>query len=66
MLPQMSLSDICRSNTGVKLKASAEPPALTQELKGAKQESIVEMGSGSDLFDKMKNRFLSFKKHKYM
>ncbi|XWS54560.1 hypothetical protein CRYUN_Cryun10bG0099600 [Craigia yunnanensis] len=66
MLPQMSFSDICRSNTGVKLKASAEPPALTQELKGAKQESIVEMGSGCDLFDEMKNRFLSFKKHKYM
>ena len=50
----------------MKLKASTEPPALTQELKGAKQESIVEMGSGSVLFDEMKNRFLSFKKHKYM
>ena len=66
MLPQMSFSDICRSNTGVKLKASAEPPALTRELKGGKQESIVEMGSGCDLFEEMKNRFVSFKKQKYM
>ncbi|XP_022726302.1 beta carbonic anhydrase 5, chloroplastic-like isoform X2 [Durio zibethinus] len=62
----MSSSDICRSNTGVKLKASIEPPALTWELKGDKQESIVEMESGCDLFDEMKIRFLSFKKHKYM
>ncbi|KAK8562769.1 hypothetical protein V6N12_010839 [Hibiscus sabdariffa] len=53
----------CKSNTGVRLKASAEPPALTR---GDKQESIVEMESGRDLFNKMKNRFLSFKSHKYM
>ncbi|XP_022762401.1 beta carbonic anhydrase 5, chloroplastic-like isoform X2 [Durio zibethinus] len=65
-LREMSLSDICRSNTGVKLRASAEPSALTRELKGDKQESLVDMGSGCDLFDEMKNRFLSFKKHKYM
>ena len=50
----------------MKLKASAEPPALTRELKGGKQESIVEMGSGCDLFEEMKNRFVSFKKQKYM
>ncbi|XVE66601.1 hypothetical protein DITRI_Ditri08aG0091600 [Diplodiscus trichospermus] len=45
-----------RSNTGAKLKASAEPPALTQEIKGTKQESLLEMESGFDLFDEMKNR----------
>lgn len=50
----------------MKLKASAEPPALTRELKGDKQESIMETGSECDFFDEMKNRFLSFKKHKYM
>ena len=50
----------------MKLKASAEPQALTRELKGDKQASIEEMRSGCDLFDEMKNRFLSFKKHKYM
>ncbi|XVE49486.1 hypothetical protein DITRI_Ditri01bG0086100 [Diplodiscus trichospermus] len=63
---QLRLWTCFRSNTGVKLKASAEPPALTQEIKGDKLGSIVEMGSGCDLFDEMKNRFLSFKKHKYM
>ncbi|GMJ12901.1 A. THALIANA BETA CARBONIC ANHYDRASE 5, beta carbonic anhydrase 5 [Hibiscus trionum] len=52
-----------RSNTGVRLKASAEPPALTR---GDKQESIVEMESGCDFFDKMKHRFLRFKSHKYL
>ncbi|XVF01508.1 hypothetical protein REPUB_Repub04eG0094800 [Reevesia pubescens] len=63
---QLRLWTSFRINTGVKLKASAEPPALTRELKGQKQESVVEMESGCDLFDEMKNRFLSFKKHKYM
>ncbi|XP_017621542.1 beta carbonic anhydrase 5, chloroplastic isoform X4 [Gossypium arboreum] len=55
-----------RSNTGVKLKASAEPPALTRELKGDEQNGIMEMESGCDLFGKLKNGFLSFKSHKYM
>ncbi|TYI37446.1 hypothetical protein ES332_A03G212000v1 [Gossypium tomentosum] len=55
-----------RSNTGVKLKASAEPPALTWELKGDEQNGIMEMESGCDLFGKLKNGFLSFKSHKYM
>lgn len=50
----------------MKLMASAEPPALTRELKGDEQKSIMEMGSGCDLFDKLKNGFLSFKSHKYM
>ncbi|MBA0799078.1 hypothetical protein Gohar_009612 [Gossypium harknessii] len=40
-----------RSKTGVKLKASAEPPALTRELKGDEQKGIMEMESGCDLFD---------------
>ncbi|KAL4363883.1 hypothetical protein GQ457_04G003540 [Hibiscus cannabinus] len=48
-----------RSNTGVRLNASAEPPAVTRE-------SRVGMEGGCDLFDRMKNRFLSFKSHKYM
>ncbi|XP_039038005.1 beta carbonic anhydrase 5, chloroplastic-like isoform X2 [Hibiscus syriacus] len=52
-----------RSNTGVRLKASAEPPALTR---CDKPESLVEMESGCDLFDELKNRFLSFKSQKYM
>ncbi|XP_039068642.1 beta carbonic anhydrase 5, chloroplastic-like isoform X3 [Hibiscus syriacus] len=58
----MSFPDICRSNTGVRLKASAEPPALTRD----KPESLVEMESGCELFDKLKDGFLSFKRQKYM
>ena len=45
----------------MKLKASAEPPALTWELKGDEQNGIMEMESGCDLFGKLKNGFLSFK-----
>ncbi|OMO85238.1 Carbonic anhydrase [Corchorus capsularis] len=56
---QFRLCSSFRSNTGLKLKASAEPPALTQER-------MAETGTAPDLFDEMKNRFLSFKKHKYM
>ncbi|XP_021280158.1 beta carbonic anhydrase 5, chloroplastic isoform X2 [Herrania umbratica] len=63
---QLRLWTCFRSNSGVKLKASAEPPALTREPKSDKQESIMEMGNGCDLFNEMKNNFLSFKKHKYM
>ncbi|XWS63103.1 hypothetical protein CRYUN_Cryun06bG0067700 [Craigia yunnanensis] len=37
-------------------RSNTEPSALTRELKGDKQESIVEMGSGCDLFDETKNR----------
>ncbi|XP_039039921.1 beta carbonic anhydrase 5, chloroplastic-like [Hibiscus syriacus] len=62
----MSVSDICRSNTGVSLKASTELPALIQDLKDEKQDSLVAMESGCDLFDKMKNRILSFKSYKYI
>ncbi|PQP96070.1 beta carbonic anhydrase 5 chloroplastic [Prunus yedoensis var. nudiflora] len=39
---------------------------LTEELKNNKLESVVETDDGSGLFEDMKRRFLSFKKHKYM
>ncbi|XVF67276.1 hypothetical protein PTKIN_Ptkin10aG0107700 [Pterospermum kingtungense] len=44
-----------QSKTGVKLRALAEPPPL-QELKGSKEESMVDIGSGCNLFDEMKSR----------
>ncbi|KAJ9159192.1 hypothetical protein P3X46_024714 [Hevea brasiliensis] len=59
--------------SGLKLKASREPPGLTREppgltreLKSDKLENPAVTKSDSDLFDEMKQRFLSFKKHKYM
>ncbi|OMO63518.1 Carbonic anhydrase [Corchorus olitorius] len=53
---QFRLCTSFRSNTGLKLKASAEPPALTQELKTDKLESMAETGTAPDVFDEMKNR----------
>ncbi|XP_058007262.1 beta carbonic anhydrase 5, chloroplastic isoform X2 [Hevea brasiliensis] len=50
----------------LKLKASMETPGLTREPKSDKLESPVVTKNGSKLFDEMKLRFLSFKKHKYM
>ncbi|ONH90677.1 hypothetical protein PRUPE_8G068900 [Prunus persica] len=47
-------------------KASRKPLGLTEELKNNKLESVVETDDGSCLFEDMKRRFLSFKKHKYM
>lgn len=63
---QMSYFDICRTRPRIKLKASMEPPGLVQELKSNELESIVKRESGSDMFDEMKYRFLSFKRQKYM
>ncbi|XP_024168085.1 beta carbonic anhydrase 5, chloroplastic isoform X2 [Rosa chinensis] len=51
---------------GLTIKASRESLGLTQELKSNKLERVVETEDGSDLFEDMKHRFLSFKKHKYL
>ena len=48
------------------MKASREPPGLTQELRNSELERVAETESASDLFENLKHRFLSFKKHKYM
>ncbi|KAG6741458.1 hypothetical protein POTOM_054718 [Populus tomentosa] len=55
-----------KTNSDLRLQASREPPGLTKELKTDKSERMERIGHGSDLFDEMKQRFLSFKKHKYM
>ncbi|PSS02603.1 Beta carbonic anhydrase [Actinidia chinensis var. chinensis] len=55
-----------RSNPALKLKALKESQGLTQELMNNKLKSIVETQDGSDLFNEMKHRFLSFKKHKFL
>ncbi|KAF5946487.1 hypothetical protein HYC85_016715 [Camellia sinensis] len=43
-----------------------EPPGLTQGLTNSKQESIIGTQNGSDLFNEMKHRFLSFKRQKFL
>ncbi|XP_062023499.1 beta carbonic anhydrase 5, chloroplastic isoform X2 [Rosa rugosa] len=54
------------SYPGLTIKASRDSLGLTQELKSNKLERVVETEDGSDLFEDMKHRFLSFKKHKYL
>lgn len=57
---------ICSNCSDLTAKASRKPLGLTEELKNNKLESVVETDDGSGLFEDMKRRFLSFKKHKYM
>ncbi|KAF4376414.1 hypothetical protein F8388_012067 [Cannabis sativa] len=63
---QLRLTANSRTTPGLTMSASREPPALTQEHRNNKLETVVETESGTDLFDNLKRRFLSFKKHKYM
>ncbi|XP_028079685.1 beta carbonic anhydrase 5, chloroplastic-like [Camellia sinensis] len=51
-----------KSNPILRLKASMEPPGLTEGLTNSKQESIIGTQNGSDLFNEMKHQFLSFKR----
>ncbi|XP_028112509.1 beta carbonic anhydrase 5, chloroplastic-like isoform X4 [Camellia sinensis] len=62
----LSLPISFKSNSVLRLKASMEPPGLTQELTNSKQESIIGTRNGSDLFNEMKHRFLSFKRQKFL
>ncbi|XP_034682222.1 beta carbonic anhydrase 5, chloroplastic-like isoform X4 [Vitis riparia] len=66
MLLQISGLSTCSSSQSLRLKASRESPGVTQELKSNRLESIAEIENRYDVFDEMKHRFLSFKKHKYL
>ncbi|KAL9377663.1 hypothetical protein Peur_028998 [Populus x canadensis] len=57
--------DNLKTNSDLKLQASSEPAAVTKELKSDKSERMAGV-EHVDLFNEMKQRFLSFKKHKYM
>ncbi|WCJ18855.1 Carbonic anhydrase [Euphorbia peplus] len=48
------------------LKLKAQPPMLSRECKSAKMDSPALTKTERDLFDEMKQRFMSFKKNKYM
>ncbi|KAL3584321.1 hypothetical protein D5086_015382 [Populus alba] len=54
-----------KTNSDLKLQASREPAGVTKELKSDKSERMAGV-EHVDLFNEMKQRFLSFKKHKYM
>lgn len=46
--------------------ASGKTPGLTQEANNSTYEAIVDGENNADVFDEMKQRFLAFKKLKYM
>ncbi|KAL5992664.1 hypothetical protein ACLOJK_013583 [Asimina triloba] len=48
-----------------KLTASKEPLGMTQELSNTELETLEINNNGFDLFEKMKHRFLRFKKHQF-
>lgn len=56
----------CRNNLALRLKSSRDAMGLTQEIIGDEQKSTVLSQNASDFFTKMKDRFLSFKKDKYL
>lgn len=66
MLLQISGLSTCSSSQSLRLKASRESQGLTQELTSNRLESIAEIENRYDVFDEVKHRFLSFKKHKYL
>uniref|UniRef100_A0A5B6ZQ27 Carbonic anhydrase n=1 Tax=Davidia involucrata TaxID=16924 RepID=A0A5B6ZQ27_DAVIN len=55
-----------KTTLALRLKASREPLGVTQELTNKKQKSVAGTQNGCDMFNEMKHRFLSFKKHKYL
>jgi carbonic anhydrase len=57
--------NVFRTNSDLKLQASREPAGVTKELKSDKSERMAGV-EHVDLFNEMKQRFLIFKKHKYM
>ncbi|KAL5562647.1 hypothetical protein UlMin_032394 [Ulmus minor] len=63
---QLRLGAKFRTSPGLIMKTSSESPGLTQELKKNIMETEAQTETGSDVFEDMKHRFLSFKKHKYM
>lgn len=54
---------VCRRKTAnLQLMASGKTPGLTQEANGV----TIDRENNTDVFDDMKQRFLAFKKLKYM
>lgn len=62
----LKLLNFEKSNPTLKLKFSKEPVVQTRELMKNKEDRIEGAESDPNLFGEMKNRFLSFKKNKYL
>ncbi|KDO51529.1 hypothetical protein CISIN_1g021901mg [Citrus sinensis] len=63
---QLSLSTSFKKSSGFKLKGWRHSEGITQEFQVDKLETAAEVENECDFFDKMKHRFLSFKKQKFM
>lgn len=66
LLLQVTWTDVGRKGSSLKVMALKEASGLTQEREADKLERMIKTESEIDVFDDMKNRFLSFKKHKYL
>ncbi|CAJ1961336.1 unnamed protein product [Sphenostylis stenocarpa] len=55
-----------RRNQGFTLKASMGPPGFTDKLNNNKLKTLADTEDGCDIFNDLKDRFLSFKKNKYL
>lgn len=62
----VTCSNVCRRNQGFTLKASMGPPGFTEKLNNNKLKTLADAEDGCDIFNDLKDRFLSFKKNKYM
>ncbi|KAK7412165.1 hypothetical protein VNO78_03614 [Psophocarpus tetragonolobus] len=55
-----------RRNQGFTLQASMGPPGFTEKLNNNKLETLADAEDACDIFNDLKDRFLSFKKNKYL
>ncbi|KAL5844456.1 hypothetical protein ACOSQ4_010414 [Xanthoceras sorbifolium] len=55
-----------KRNPFLKLEASSTSLALTEGGSSYKEQNVAKSYSGLDFFEEMRQRFLTFKKHKYM
>lgn len=62
----LKLLNFSKRDPTLKLKASNESVVQTQELMNNKEDILADKKSDPNLFGEMKNRFLSFKKNKYL
>ncbi|KAI4299151.1 hypothetical protein L6164_032637 [Bauhinia variegata] len=62
----LRLFTVSRSRQGLPLKASRDHASMIQELGNNKLENVTKAEDACDLFDDLKDRFLNFKKNKYM
>ncbi|XP_010277475.1 PREDICTED: beta carbonic anhydrase 5, chloroplastic-like isoform X2 [Nelumbo nucifera] len=63
---QLRLFTTNKNYPSLRVDASREYMGLTQEITDNRKLCANEMEHGLDLFGKMKSRFLSFKRHKYL